>query len=473
LIAADHPLDWVQAQLAALDPEQACLREIKELGQKSLQDSAADHSAISSRTPLIRVSSERVDDLMAEIGDMRSALSAFADLLQNGRMARSINARSGHDAPSAAAHLDGRDISEAINADLRNFRELHHTLERAHRRIWEIGLQIRVVPVDALFSRLARAARDLAEKLGKEVDVTVEGREVRIDKSMVDLLVDPLMHMIRNAVDHGIETPAARQSHGKPRRASITIAASESGNNVEVVISDDGQGLDHAKIAAKAVALGMVSADVASQMTASEINAFIFRPGFSTAGSVSEISGRGVGLDVVETSLQRLGGTIEVKSSFGAGTQFLLKLPVSAALLRTLLVEVEERIFALPERQVIVVQESAEEKIQSSGGQDFFIHRGAAVPVRDLGRVLGFGAKEAGVRKTSHLVLVSTGSRLFGLGVNRVLHFQDLFLKELHPMLASIPIVAGAAVLGDGRPVLVLDVGALASFESSEPATLQ
>ncbi|MDR3407358.1 MAG: chemotaxis protein CheW, partial [Methylovirgula sp.] len=467
LIVTEHPLNWVQAQLAALDPEQVCLRGVKTHGESSAQGGMAggDAPAAPSRAPLIRVPSEKVDDLMAEIGEMRSALAAFADILQHGALARALREVRRGDARGMGDGADWYDHRDAIGADLRDLRDLHNTLESAHRRIWSAGLQLRVIPVDGLFGRLSRAARDLAEKLGKEIGVVAEGREVRIDKSMVDVLIDPLMHMVRNAVDHGIEAPAARTAAGKPRRATLTIAAAENGNRIEIVIADDGQGLDHSRIAAKAVHLGLISAAGTGRMTDEEISALIFRPGFSTAAAVTEISGRGVGLDVVETTLQRLGGTIDVRSAPGAGTKFTLKLPISAALLRTLLVEVGGQVFALPERQVIAVRVPAENEIEHVAGQSFILHRGAAVPVYDLACALGFDTAGTAPVTAGHLVIVAVGARIFGLGVDRVLRFQDLFLKELHPVLAAIPTIAGTSVLGDGRPVLVLDAAPLANPE--------
>ena len=191
-------------------------------------------------------------------------------------------------------------------------------------------------------------------------------------------------------------------------------------------------------------------------MADQEITALIFRPGFSTADTVTEISGRGVGLDVVAAAVQRLGGTIDVETALGAGTKFTLKLPVSAALLRALLVEVGEQIFALPERQVVSVLELASDKIEQIASQQVVIHRGAAVPLHRLAAVLGFDA-DAAQPELVHLAIVSAGTRMLGLSVDRILRFQDLFLKELHPMLAAVPVIAGASVLGDGRPVLVLD----------------
>ncbi len=475
LVVSEHPLDWVRAQLAALDPEQVCLRSVKLLGEPSAQGGGAvggEAPAAPLRTPLVRVSSEKVDDLMAEIGEMRSALAGFADILQYGALATAQREVRWHDARGTSEGTEWQDHRDAIDADLRHLRDLHSTLESAHRRIWSVGLQLRVIPVDGLFGRLSRAARDLSEKLGKEISVVVEGREVRIDKSMVDVLIDPLMHMVRNAVDHGIETPAAREAVGKSRRATLTIAASENGNRIEIVIADDGHGLDHSRIVAKAIYLGLISAANASRMSEEEISALIFRPGFSTAAAVTEISGRGVGLDVVETTLQRLGGTIEVRTAPGAGTKFILKLPISAALLRTLLVEVGGQVFALPERQVISVRELVASEIEQATAQSFVLHRGTAVPVRDLAGELGFQTGVKAPAATGHLVIVAAGARVIGLAVDRVLRFEDLFLKELHPLLATIPSVAGTSVLGDGRPVLVLDPAPLANPEMNGAGAL-
>jgi len=465
LIVSERASDWIHAQLAALDPEQACLRGI-ERGQASdsigVPESAAAAGPI--RAPLIRVHSETIDDLMAEVGEMRTALASLADIVQHGRIATAIG-----DARRLGRHLAKQDPEvrkhlDAMEGDLRELKALERTLEAAHRRIWGAGLQLRVIPVDGLFGRLSRAARDLAQKLDKDIDVAIEGREARIDKSMVDLLIDPLMHMVRNAIDHGIEPPERRRTLGKPARATLSISAAERGNSVDIVIADDGRGLDRSKILAKAISLGMVAPHQAEQMADREVNALIFRPGFSTADAVTEISGRGVGLDVVAAALQRLGGTIDLETSPGAGTRFTLKLPVSAALLRALLVEVGDQIFALPERQVVTVLELARDGIEEIAGQEIVIHRGAAVPVHRLAAVLGFDASKARSERTqefTRVAIVSTGTGMLGLSVDRVLRFRDLFLKELHPMLAAVPAIAGASVLGDGRPVLVLDAAGL------------
>jgi two-component system, chemotaxis family, sensor kinase CheA len=462
LIFSENPPEWIRSQLGALDPEQACLRGLDALGEAE-QVAAGEGTAIPGsapmRAPLIRVQSETIDELMAEVGEMRTSLAGLADIVQHGRTATAIRdarrfGRHQTQDADSAKHLD------AMEEDLRELRTLEHALAAAHRRIWAAGLLLRVIPVDGLFGRLSRAARDLAQKLDKDIEVMIEGREVRIDKSMVDLLIDPLMHMVRNAVDHGIESPERRRAAGKPRRAKLAISAAEHSNRVEIVIADDGQGLDRAKILAKAMSLGVIAPHQAEQMEEQEITALIFRPGFSTADAVTEISGRGVGLDVVAAAVQRLGGSIDVETVLGAGTKFILKLPVSAALLRALLVEIGDQIFALPERQIVTVLELATQEIDEIAGQRTVIYRSAAVPVHRLATVLGFDTGEA-EPELAHLAIVTTGTRMLALQIDRVLRFQDLFLKELHPMLAAVPVIAGASVLGDGRPVLVLDAAGL------------
>jgi two-component system, chemotaxis family, sensor kinase CheA len=467
LIFSEHPLDWIRAQLGALDPELACLHGIVELGRApdalAQPDAMAAAAPAPIRAPLIRVRSETIDELMAEVGEMRTALAHLADVLQHGRIAsavhdaRRVGNRLERQAPELRQHL------EAMEADLRDLRTLENALEAAHRRIWTTGLQLRVVPVDGLFGRLSRAARDLAQKLGKDIDVVVEGREVRIDKSMVDVLIDPLMHMVRNAIDHGVESREQRLAQGKPARARLSISAAERGNRVDIIIADDGHGLDRSKILAKALNLGLIASHQAEQLSEREINALIFQPGFSTADAITEISGRGVGLDVVAATLQRLGGTIDMETWPGAGTRFSLKLPVSAALLRALLVDVDGQIFALPERQVVSVLELAVTDIEDVAGQEIVLHRGVAVPLRRLAVVLGIEARETR-RAAGQAAIISAGGQMLGICVDRVLRFQDLFLKELHPMLAASPVIAGASILGDGRPVLVLEARGLVGF---------
>jgi chemotaxis protein histidine kinase CheA len=276
------------------------------------------------------------------------------------------------------------------------------------------------------------------------------------------VLVDPLMHMVRNAVDHGIESPDERARAGKPLQASVTLAAVQRGGEVQVQVSDDGRGLNEAAILEKAVARGLASAADATRLKPHEIHRFIFAPGFSTAAKVTETSGRGVGMDVVLTTVQQLGGDIDVATKAGGGTTFTLRLPLSAAMQASLLVRVNGQTFGIAERFVSSVLEVPAEDMLDSSGQKVIRHNGMALPIYRLADLLWQGAADAGpTPEFRSIVIISNGRETIGVEVDRVRRRQELFLKDLHPLLAACPTVSGAAVLGDGRIVLLLDADEL------------
>jgi two-component system, chemotaxis family, sensor kinase CheA len=470
LVLSGESVDWIRAQLANLDFERACVHGVHEIG-------ASGAATVEPRAPepaasgFMRVRSDAIDDLMAEVGEMRTILAALSEVLRNGEGVKAIPAlRRLVETATAEAGAELHNGIDAVDRDLQTLLSLEGRLGTAYRRIWEDGLKLRVVPVEALFTRLTRAARDLAHRLHKQVDVIVEGRDVRIDKSIVDLLVDPLMHMVRNALDHGIEPADQRAAAGKPARARLTLTAAERGNRVRMTVADDGRGLDKARILAKAIELGLVAPDTANRMSDAEICRLILRPGFSTAEVVTELSGRGVGMDVVESTLQRLGGAIDVETTPGHSTRFVLTIPISAALVRCLLVQVENQVFAIPDRQIAAVAEIGQADIDTVGEGRFYGYKNTAVPLHPLGRLLGLSEAEKAERYLP-LVIATTGTEHIGLLVDQILRFQDLFLKDLHPMLAMIPVIGGASVLGDGRPVLVLDAYGLVSFAGTGEET--
>jgi len=242
--------------------------------------------------------------------------------------------------------------------------------------------------------------RTLAQEQGKNVRLTLEGRDVRVDKSMVELLVDPLMHMVRNAVDHGIEPPDERARAGKPPQASVTLGAVQRGGEVQVQVSDDGRGLNEAAILEKAVSRGLTNAADAARLKPHEIHRFIFAPGFSTAAKVTETSGRGVGMDVVLNTVQQLGGDIDVETKAGGGATFTLRLPLSAAMQASLLVRVNSQTFGIAERFVSSVLEVAAEDMLESSGQKAIRHNGMALPVYRLADLLWQGATDGKPRRT-------------------------------------------------------------------------
>ncbi|MEI9981871.1 MAG: chemotaxis protein CheW [Aliidongia sp.] len=461
LILSPESIEWIRTQIAALDPEQDCLRDLREVGQAAAPPVQTGTVPAPAASPLIRVRSEAIDGLMTEIGEMRIGLAQLGETLRRGRLGGLLqDMRHFTDRLDRSAATEYGDRLDAIEEQLTLLRDLEAGISRAHRRIWRAGLELRVVPVETLFGRMSRPVRDLAQKLGKEVDLIFEGRDVRIDKSMVDALVDPLMHMLRNALDHGIETPEQRRNLGKPARAQLRLAAAEHADGIYIVIADDGRGLDRDRILGKAIERGLVSAADPAGLSDRDILGLIFRPGFSTAETVTDISGRGVGMDVVAATLQRLGGTCEVETQPGAGTRFILKLPVSAALLTALLFTVDGETLALPERQIAAVAEIEAGEIETTAGVPAIRHQGASVPLRNLGSLIGYASPKQ-TAEPIRIIIVSARAKLLALAVDQIQHFQDLFLKELHPLLARLPAVVGASELGDGMPVLVLDADAL------------
>jgi chemotaxis protein histidine kinase CheA len=454
LILSSHPPEAVREALLLRDPERQCVKSLRQVGGEMLlsdetgtDDEAArtdpgirratDAAPDSRSSTVLRVRSDVIDRFMTEIGEIRIAAAELAELTAS-----------------------GGDV--ARQQEQRGAGELAHRVETDLRRLQASALELRVVPIDTILNRFPRVVRTLAHEQGKNVRLTLEGRDVRVDKSMVELLVDPLMHMVRNAVDHGIETPDERARAGKPVQASVTLGAVQRGGEVQVQVSDDGRGLNEAAILEKAVARGLASAAEASRLKPHEIHRFIFAPGFSTAAKVTETSGRGVGMDVVLTTVQQLGGDIDVATRAGGGATFTLRLPLSAAMQASLLVRVAGQTFGIAERFVSSVLEVAAGDMLEASGRRAIRHNGMALPVYRLADLLWQGAVDATPPPEFHsIVIISNGRETIGLEVDRVRRRQELFLKDLHPLLAACPTVSGAAVLGDGRIVLLLDADEL------------
>jgi chemotaxis protein histidine kinase CheA len=451
LILSSHPPEAVREALLLRDPERQCVKSLRQVGGEMLltDEAAADEEVTagaqrtseavsdSRSSTVLRVRSDIIDRFMTQIGEIRIAAAELAEL--------------------TASRSDA-----ALSQEQRGAGDLAHRVETDLRRLQAAALELRVVPIDTILNRFPRVVRTLAQEQGKNVRLTLEGRDVRVDKSMVELLVDPLMHMVRNAVDHGIESPDERAHAGKPVQASVTLGAVQRGGEVQVQVSDDGRGLNEAAILEKAVARGLTSAADATRLKPHEVHRFIFAPGFSTAVKVTETSGRGVGMDVVLTTVQQLGGDIDVETKAGAGTTFTLRLPLSAAMQASLLVRVNGQTFGIAERFVSSVLEVPAEDMLDARGQKMIRHNGMALPVYQLADLLWQGAADAGpTAEFRSIVIISNGRETIGVEVDRVRRRQELFLKDLHPLLAACPTVSGAAVLGDGRIVLLLDADEL------------
>jgi two-component system, chemotaxis family, sensor kinase CheA len=320
-------------------------------------------------------------------------------------------------------------------------------------------MKIRMVPVDQLFRRFPRIVRDVARQCSREVDLELSGQETDLDKGILDAIAEPLTHLVRNAVSHGIESAEQRRTQGKPPRGKIRLNAYHQGNQVVVEISDDGRGIDAQKIRAKAVELGMVTAEEAARLTEGETLEFIFRPGFSTAEEVTEVSGRGVGMDVVQSVIQRLKATIHVETHVGQGTTFRLKLPLTLAIIKALMFWVEQRLYAIPLNAVSQIARAMESEVHQVDNYEVLQLRNQVLPLLRLGRP---PALRDDLKSNKLFVLVITvGEKKYGLVVDSLEGEEELVIKALDDQTFATDLVNGASILGDGKVVLILNLPAV------------
>lgn len=396
---------------------------------------AATHQAAPTENT-VRVDTARLDVLVNHAGEL---------VLVRNRLL-SLAARNGSEALVAAAN----------------------ELDRVTDELQTAVMGMRMQPVGRLFQRFPRIVRDLARQLGKEVELVLEGEGTDLDRSLVEALADPLIHLLRNALDHGVEMPGERELAGKPRKGRVCLSASQRGERIVIAVSDDGRGMDPDILRRKAVEKGVIDAVQASRLSEGECYELIFRPGFSTAAAVSDISGRGVGMDVVKTRVAELGGTLQVHSSLGGGSELELTVPLTLAVLRVLMVRVDMRLLALPMCNV-------EEVFELDDGQDSLLdgrlvarHRGRALPLVNL---VGWAGAVAAAGR--HVAVLHIGHQRLGCLVHEVLGREDVIVKPLGPLFDGVPGIAGATVTGDGRLALVMDLAGLASDAGQLPTSLQ
>lgn len=361
------------------------------------------------------------------------------------------------------SHIVERFEAEALtgNADalVKELRRASVYLDQVSKEIQASVLGIRMVPVKTIFTKFPRMLRDLAKASGKKIDLQMVGEDTEIDKSLIEELSDPLIHLIRNSADHGIELPDVRVSAGKPETGTVVLRARHEGDSVLVEIEDDGKGINPQVIRAKAVEKGILAQDRAESITDDEAINLIFLPGFSTAKQVTDISGRGVGMDVVKSNVRRLNGSVSVTSAVGRGSIFTIKLPLTLAIIDALLMRAGGQVFALPgtavEETLLVPRESLSHLTRRKA----INLRGEVLGVTRLRDLLHFRDAEAEVFEGDELpvVVVSTGGRRMGVIVDAFLRRQEMVIKPLAPYLASLPGISGASIMGDGGVVLILD----------------
>jgi two-component system chemotaxis sensor kinase CheA len=353
------------------------------------------------------------------------------------------------------------EISETDNAAATRLATANNFLERTLTELQAVVLKIRMVPVDHVFRRFPRVVRDLAHSGGKDVKLEVRGAKTELDKSIVDALHEPMLHLVRNAIDHGLENPQARLKAGKSAAGKLTLAAFYEGNHVHILIEDDGRGIAHDEVAERAVELGLANREEIESLPIEEVLNFLFQPGFSTRVNVSTVSGRGIGMDVVRKAIETLKGTIDVTTEPGRGTRFLIRLPLTLAILKAILVESAGRTFAIPLSGVLEIVRLFDEEAATVLGKGVIQLRDRVVTLLNLKQALQLEDESEGSTGRVFVILVGEAERRIGLVVDRILGEHELVVKPLEDPLVKSPVIAGASILGDGKVVLILNLRGL------------
>ncbi|ODA42526.1 chemotaxis protein CheA [Desulfosporosinus sp. BG] len=354
----------------------------------------------------------------------------------------------------------GLDLKAQYQTDnmVNSLNEANVYLGRLMNDLQESVMRLRMVAIGTVFSRFPRLVRDLAKKTGKEIELVLKGEDTELDKTVVEVIGDPLMHLIRNSVDHGIESPEERRAAGKPELGTVTLDAYHEGNHIAILISDDGAGLPLDKIRNIAVSKGLIVER--EELSERDIANLIFLPGFSTAEKVTDISGRGVGMDVVKKALNNLGGMVDITTRQGLGTTFTIRLPLTLAIIQALLVEVGEEIYAVPLSSVLETLLVNRMDIKTVGRLPMVQLRGNTLPLISLQEKFGLPAPETESSEV-FVVVVGFGDKALGLIVDELRGQQEVVIKSLGDFLSNLPGIAGATILGDGKVTLILDIGSL------------
>ncbi|MGE8002047.1 chemotaxis protein CheW [Lysinibacillus sp. NPDC093216] len=345
-----------------------------------------------------------------------------------------------------------------------NHGELNETVERMSRVMGDLQtiiLTMRMVPVETVFNRFPKMIRQLSRDLNKKINLEIIGAETELDRTVIDEIGDPLVHLIRNSVDHGIENPTARLAKGKPEEGTVVLRAYHSGNYVFIEIEDDGAGINREKVLAKAISKGIVTQEQSYSMSDKQINELILASGFSTADVISDVSGRGVGLDVVKTTIESLGGNISIDSTQDVGSVFSIQLPLTLSIISVMLVEIEKEIYAIPLSSIIETSIIRSSEIMNAHNQKVIDFRGKVVPLVFLEEIFEVPRKEPQGDEFHSVVIVRKGEKLAGLVVDSFIGQQEIVLKSLGNYLTNIFAISGATILGNGKVALIVDCNAL------------
>ncbi len=354
--------------------------------------------------------------------------------------------------------LEGIDGGERTQA----YSEAVEYLERITTNLHDAVMKVRMVPVEMVFNRFPRMIRDVARELKKEIVLNMSGEETELDRTVIDEIGDPLIHLLRNSADHGIESIEKRKEMGKSAAGQINLRAYQDGNNVVIEVDDDGQGINLEKVKKKAIERGLVKKDIANTLTQKDIIDFLFKPSFSTQEQITDLSGRGVGLDVVKTKIEQLGGVVEVETEAGKGSKFIIRLPLTLAIIQALLVIIGEEKYAIPLSSTKEIIKITPDQIMMIQKKEVIMIRNTVIPIVRLDQILDVPKDETKIPKQLTVVIVKKGERLSGFVVDSLIGQQEIVIKSLGKLLSGIKCIAGATILGDGNVAMILDVNSLA-----------
>ena len=441
------------------------------------------------QSSFLRVESDRIDDMMNQVGELvtnKSSyeqydddLTSYTKIIEYGindirkyykdsviqilrKLEYYVNKKEIKDLRNS--YLDGFNnklidmvkMEEDLKETLDKFRNSYQLLTRVTNDLQETVMKIRMLPIAQTFNRFPRLIRDLSRDLGKEVKLEMSGEETELDKSVIEVLVDPLIHIVRNAMDHGIEMPEEREKAGKPRVGTISLSASHNGNLIVIKISDDGKGMSPQKIFESAVKKGLVSAD--AKLTEKQMLEYIFAPGFSTATKVTNLSGRGVGMDVVKKSLDKINGTVGIETELGKGSTFFLRIPLTVAIIQALIVDAEKEYYAIPINSISETLKIGVEDIQNLEGTEVIKIREDVINVLSVKELFKLPTRYESHIKSYYAVILASEDKKVALLVNDLIGEQDIVIKTLKDKVTRVEGISGATILGDGTVSFILDI---------------
>lgn len=422
-----------QAKEAAAEQKEAPAEAPKAAEKKAPAANAKKQTnakPVTGRT--VRVDIEKLDALMNQVSELIIAKNSLVSLSSN----------------------------ESGEYQNQSFHEQIEYLERITTNLHESVMKVRMVPIESVVNKFPRMIRDLSRKLGKKMELYMTGEDTELDRTVVDQIGDPLQHLLRNSADHGLEDNATRVERGKPEVGSIFLKAFQEGNNVIIEVGDDGNGIDVAAVRDKAVERGVITAEQAENMSQKEIINLLFLPSFSMAKKITDISGRGVGLDVVKSNIEALGGDVEVRTQLGEGTTFIVRLPLTLAIIQALMVEIRDEKYAIALGSISNIESIPVNEIKYVQAQEVIHLRGAVIPLIRLDQVLDMEEKQEEPENLT-VVIVKKGDSLAGLVVDNLIGQQEIVIKSLGKYINNNKIISGATILGDGEVALILDVNTL------------